>query len=345
MLRTTSRLVARVAPGGLPLAREAIRFGLARVFGPPPFDPARDPGDPGLFGPQSASWRVIGEPAAIVGGLRALLVQLLHPHALAGVVDHSAFREDPLGRLQRTSAYVTTSTFGSTVEALAAARRVRGVHAQVRGIAPDGQAYDAADPHLLGWVSIALTSSFLASDQAFALRPVDDATADGFVAEQARMAALLDSRVDLDALERDPTARAALRAGELELPMLADGTLPTSRAALTQRVADYAPELAVDAQGAQALRFLLWPRLSPPMKAAYLPLAAGAVATLEPWQRRVLGLPANRLASWPLLAQARAMLTALRLSTGVSPARRAAARRAAGASADRVPADAVVAGG
>lgn len=326
MLRTPSRLLARAAPGGLPLAREVVRRGLARVFGPPPFDPTRDPGDPGLLGPQSASWRVIGEPAAIVGGLRALLVQLLHPHALAGVVDHSAFRHDPLGRLQRTSAYVTTSTFGSTREALAVARRVRGVHRQVRGVVPDGQAYDAADPHLLGWVSIALTSSFLASDEAFALRPVDDATADAFVAEQSRVAALLDPRVDLDALERDP---AALAAEALTLPMVADGTLPTSRDGLRQRLADYAGELAVDARGTEVLRFLLWPNLPPPMKAAYLPLAAGAVATLEPWQRQVLGLPTNRLISWPLLAQTRAMLTALRLTTGVSPARRAAARRAA----------------
>lgn len=329
MLRTPSRLLARAAPGGLPLARDVVRLGLARVFGPPPFDPARDPGDPGLLGPQSASWRIIGEPAAIVGGLRALLVQLLHPQALAGVVDHSAFRDDPLGRLQRTSAYVTTSTFGSTREALAMARRVRGVHRQVRGVTPDGQPYDAADPHLLGWVSIALTSSFLASDEAFALRPVDDATADAFVAEQSRVAALLDPRVDLDTLERDPAALAAPPADALTLPMVADGTLPTSRNGLRQRLADYAGELAVDARGTEVLRFLLWPNLPPPMKAAYLPLAAGAVAALEPWQRQVLGLPTNRLISWPLLAQTRAMLTALRLTTGVSPARRAAERRAA----------------
>lgn len=329
MLRTTSRLLARAAPGGLPLARDAVRLGLARVFGPPPFDPDRDPGDPGLFGPQSASWRIIGEPAAIVGGLRALLVQLLHPHALAGVVDHSAFRDDPVGRLQRTSAYVTTSTFGSTREVLRMARRVRGVHTRVRGWTPDGRAYDAGDPHLLAWVSIALTSSFLASDDAFALSPADDATADAFVAEQARIAALLDPRVDLDALERDPSALAALRAGEATLPMLVDGSLPTSQHELSQRMTDYRSELGVDAHGAEALRFLLWPRLPAPMKAAYLPLAAGAVATLEPWQRQVLGLPANRATSWPLLWQARAMLAALRLSTGVSPARLAGARRAA----------------
>lgn len=329
MLRTTSRLVARAAPGGVPLARDAIRLGLARVFGPPPFDPHRDPGDPGLFGPASASWRIIGEPAAIVGGLRALLVQLLHPHALAGVVDHSAFRDDPIGRLQRTSAYVTTSTFGSTREVLMMARRVRGVHTRVRGRTPDGQAYDAGDPRLLAWVSIALTSSFLASDDAFSLSPADDATADAFVAEQARIAALLDPRVDLDALERDPAALAALRAGEAVLPMLADGSLPTSQTGLSQRMTEYRPELGVDARGAEALRFLLWPRLPAPMKAAYLPLAAGAVATLEPWQRQVLGLPASRAASWPLLWQARAMLAALRLGTGVSPARLAGARRAA----------------
>lgn len=329
MLRHASRLLASAVPEGVPVARDVVRFGLGRVFGPPPFDPHRDDGDPGLFGVGSASWRVLGEPAAIVGGVRALLVQLLHPHAMAGVADHSQFRDDPLGRLQRTSGYVTTTTFGSTTEALGVARLVRRVHGPVRGVAPDGQPYDAADPHLLAWISIALTSSFLATDRAFAPSPVDGAIADAFVAEQARAAALLDPRVDLDALEADDGALAALRAGQLSLPMLDDGSLPVTESGLAQRLADYRDELRVDEAGRETLRFLLWPQLPAPVKAGYLPLVAGAVATLAPEQRRVAGLPANGVVTWPLLAQARATLTALRATTGVSPSQRAAAERAA----------------
>jgi hypothetical protein len=146
---------------GLPIVRDAVRRVLTRMFGPPPFDPNRDPGDPGLTGPGSPSWRIIGEPAAIAGGIRGLLAQVSHPLAMAGVHDHSAFREDPLGRLQRTSAYVTTSTFGSTAEAISVAGRVRAVHPRVHGTAPDGRPYRADDPRLLVWVSISLTSSFL----------------------------------------------------------------------------------------------------------------------------------------------------------------------------------------
>jgi uncharacterized protein (DUF2236 family) len=329
MLRSTSRRLAAAAPEGVPLARDLVRAGLGRVFGPPPFDTRRDPGDPGLFGPGSASWRVVAEPAAIAGGVRALLVQLLHPLAMAGVADHSQFRDDPLGRLQRTSGYVTTTTFGSTREALAVAGVVRRTHAQVGGVAPDGRPYAADDPHLLAWVSIALTSSFLATDRAYAPRPVDEAAADAFVAEQSRAAALLDPRLDLDALEADADARTALRRGELSLPMLDEGLLPRTEVQLRRRLADYRPELRLDDTGRQAVRFLLWPRLPPPIKAGYLPLVAGALATLEPEQRRIAGLSASRVAVWPLAAQARATLTTLRVTTGVSPSARAAADRAA----------------
>lgn len=328
MIAVASRLAGRVAPSGLPLARHAVRSGLARVLGPPPFDPDRDLGDPGLFGPESASWEVIADPSAIVGGLRALIVQLLHPHAMAGVADHSAFRADPLGRLHRTSGYVTTTTFGSVAEAVTVARTVRRVHRRVRGVAPDGARYDAADPHLLAWVSIALTSSFLATHRAYAPRPVDAAAEDAFVAEQSRGAALLDPRVDVDALVDDPGALADFRAGVLPLPMIDDGRLPTGVAGLQARLAAYTDELAVYDEGREAFRFLLWPDLPASVKAAYLPMAGGALATLTPDQRQLLGLPTSRLVAWPVLAQTRALLTALRVTTGASPTRAAAARRA-----------------
>jgi uncharacterized protein (DUF2236 family) len=313
---------------GLPGVRDIVRSRLAQAFGPPPFDPRRDPGDPGLFGPGSASWQVIGEPAAIVGGVRALLVQLLHPLAMAGVHDHSRFREDPLGRLHGTSAWVTTTTFGSTAEALAVARRVRGAHRVVRGTAPDGRPYAAEDPRLLVWVSISLTSSFLAADRALAPYPVGGKRADAFVAEQSRAAALLDPRVDLAAIAADPAALAALRAGTLDLPLLAGGDLPSSAAELATCLDGFSDELEVAEQAREAWRFLRWPDLPAALRAGYVPIFAGAAALLDPRQRALLGLPTSRLAVWPVRTQTRALLAAMRLATGTSPSKAAARARA-----------------
>jgi uncharacterized protein (DUF2236 family) len=313
---------------GLPGVRRLVRSGLAKVFGPPPFDPSADPGDPGLFGPGSATWRIIAEPAAIVGGVRALLVQLLHPRAMAGVHDHSSFRDDPLGRLHRTSAYVTTTTFGSTREALSVARVVRRAHIAVRGRTPDGMPYRASDPRLLTWVSVALTSSFLSCHRSYAPWALTPAQQDAFVDEQARAAALLDPRVDLDALAADPAALAALRRGELDLPLLAGGMLPRTAAELEACLASFGPELAVGAQAKEAFGFLRWPRLPAAVRAGYLPILAGALADLDPDQRVLLGLPRSRVVAAPVRAQTHALMAAFRMATGVSPSFRAATVRA-----------------
>jgi uncharacterized protein (DUF2236 family) len=271
---------------------------------------------------------VLGEPAAIVGGIRSLLTQLMHPLAMAGVSDHSAFRDDPLGRLQRTSGYVTALAFGSTREAFAVTRAVRRVHATVSGNAPDGRRYTAEDPHLLAWVSIALTSSLLATDRAYATTPVDAATADRFVAEQSRGAALLDPRVDVGAIEHDRDAIMALRQGRLPLPMLDDASLPVSVQELEAAGTRYRPELAVDRQGRAALRFLLWPEVPTTVRAGYLPMLAGALATLPPELRRLLGVPAGRATAAVVRANTRSALMVLRAATGPSPGVAAATRRA-----------------
>ena len=314
---------AGAAPNGLPFAGRVIRSGLARAFGPAPFDPGAAPGDPGLLGPTSASWDVIAEPAAIVGGIRALLVQLLHPLAMAGVADHSRFRDDALGRLQRTSAYVTATTFGSTDEALAAVRLVRRVHQRVVGVAPDGRPYRADDPPLLAWVSIALTSSFLATDRAYAVRRLPSARADDFVAEQSFIGALLDPRVDLDAIPAD-----ALRRRDVSLPLLEDGLLPTTVAGLDAALRRFSPEWTLNEQGREALRFLRWPAVPAPLRMAYVPLFAGAVASLDPRQRAVLGVRMGPAAGAVRL-QTRATIAGMRLAVGVSPSLQAAQRRAA----------------
>jgi hypothetical protein len=324
----STRALGRAAPHGVPLLRDGVRLALGRVFGPPPFDPEADPGDPGLFGPGSASWPILAEPAAIVGGIRALLVQLTHPLAMAGVAEHSAFRSDAIGRLRRTSGYVTALTFGTTREALEVTRLVRRAHAGVRGHARDGRPYAADDPHLLAWVSIAMTASMLATDAAYAPTPADAATRDRFVAEQARGAALLDPRVDLVTLATDADAIVALQRGELPLPMVEDGSLPVSVSDLEAALAWYRAELTVDDEGRDALRFLLWPPLTPAARLGYLPLLTGALATLPPDLRRILGVPHGWVAAAAARTNTRATLGLLRAAVGASPAVAAATARA-----------------
>ncbi|MBA1193835.1 DUF2236 domain-containing protein [Pseudomonas entomophila] len=121
-------------------------------------------GDPGLFGPQSVCWRVHGDfTSMLIGGISALLLQLLHPLALAGVWDHSNFRKDLIGRLRRTGQFVAGTTFGSTRDTEWLIEKVRKVHRHVVGVAPDGRPYAASDPNLLTWVHVAEVSSFLAA--------------------------------------------------------------------------------------------------------------------------------------------------------------------------------------
>ncbi|HEX6256456.1 MAG TPA: oxygenase MpaB family protein [Euzebyales bacterium] len=318
--------VAGTVPNGLPVLRGRVQAMMRRVFGTRRPGPVGDH-DPGLCGPGSPSWQVIAEPAAIAGGVRALLLQTLHPLAMAGVAGHSRYREDPLARLQSTSAWVTTSTFGTTAEVLRAAQAVRRAHRVVHGTAPDGRRYRAGDPHLLAWVSLALTSSFLAADRLWSPHPIDARSADRFVAEQSRLAALLDERVALAPLLRDPDAGARLRADDVALP-LRDG-MPRTVAELTDALDAFEPELVVGQQARDAVRFLRWPPLPPTIRAAYLPLFAGAAGSLPRTQRRMLGLTAGRLAARAAVANAGNLLGVLRSAVGRSPAYTLATARVA----------------
>ena len=120
--------------------------------------------DNGFFGPASVTWRVNADLASPVAGLRSLLMQALHPLAMAGVDQHSGWRRDPVGRLAATSAYLATITFGERAEAVRAAARVRRIHDRVRGTdAVTGQPYAAGDPGLLLWVHAALVDSVVAA--------------------------------------------------------------------------------------------------------------------------------------------------------------------------------------
>ncbi len=327
--------LADAAPDGVPVLRTVVGMGLADALrGPRPgtrqeqdVAPA-SAGDPGLCGPGSASWQVLSDVAGLAAGNRALLLQALHPLAMAGVHDHSTYAEDPFGRLHRTSEWVVAATFGATADALRVSQVVRGMHRRVVGTAPDGRRYAASDPELLAWVSMTFTDSLLACDQAFGAHPADPATADRFVLEQSRLGALLDPRVDLDAVADDDEARAALRRWELDLPLLDEGLLPTDVASLRRGLARYDTELRLGEHAEEALAFLRDPGLPGYAVPAYRAMQLGAVATLPLRLRRMLGWGWVR---GPVAVAARrqagALLTGLRLGAGRSPALRAAERR------------------
>lgn len=207
--------------------------------------------------------RVHADASMFVGGLRALLLQSLHPLAMAGVAEHSDYRGDPWGRLQRTSTFLAVTTFGPADEAQRAVDRVRGIHQRVRGVAADGRPYHAADPHLLEWVHIAEVDSFLLAHQLYGETPLDQAGRDGYVADTARVASALGVV--------DP---------------------PRSEKELGERIERFRPELCGTAAARDAARFLL---LTPPLpiaaRAPYGILAATSVAMLPAWARMPLMLP------------------------------------------------------
>jgi len=145
-------------------------------------------GDPGLFGPDSATWQVHAHFVAMMtGGLSSLLLQALHPRALAAVWDHSSFRTQLQSRLGRTALFVATTTYGGTAAALQTIERVNRIHAQIRGTLPDGTPYVANDPELIRWVHLGETTSFLRAYQDLSLRPLSPDRQDLYFAEMAQI--------------------------------------------------------------------------------------------------------------------------------------------------------------
>jgi len=150
-----------------------------------------DPADDGFFGPASVTWRVSADLSSVVAGLRALLVQALHPLAMAGVDQHSDWRRDPVGMLAATSSYLATVSFGDRAAAEQAAARVRRIHEHVRGTDPvTGRAYAASDPALLLWVHAVLVESTMAACQLFGT-PLTPQDRDRYVEEMVVAAELV----------------------------------------------------------------------------------------------------------------------------------------------------------
>src|SRR2546429_4529390 len=175
-----TRIVSAVTPARLsPLERLARAYERALP---------EHPADDGLFGPRSIVWRVNRDRCFPLAGMRSLMIQALHPLAMAGVAEHSNWRQAPFGRLAATSSYLLTATYGDTASALAAAAWVRKIHTHVRGVDPEtGLAYSAEDPALLLWVHAAMVDSIVTVVQRYG-RTLDAADADRYVAEMGRFA-------------------------------------------------------------------------------------------------------------------------------------------------------------
>lgn len=250
-LRAAKRVVARGVYGriGAPFrAMKALR------------EPA---GDPGLFGPGSMVWRVHGElPSMLIGGISAVMLQTLHPLAMAGVDQHSAFRDDPFSRLRNTSEFIAMTSFGSVAGAAQAIARVRRVHVPVHGKAADGRPYSANDPDLLTWVHVALVRSFLASYQRYSGRPLTRPQRDTYFEEVALVAEKLGARA-----------------------------VPGSEKAIREYLDRIRPELTATPPALEAVDFLMSPPGQTPVERLLYPAIAHAAADLLPkWARRKLSL-------------------------------------------------------
>ena len=243
--------------------RRAIGERVRALVGAGEIDLTRPPGDPGLFGPGTATWAVHGDVTAMmIGGVSSLLMQMLHPAAMAGVWDHSGFRRDMAGRLKRTAQFVSVTTYGSTAAAEAAIARVRAIHARVSGTLPDGTPYAADDPALLTWVHAAGVDSFLRAHLRYRDPLMPAARQDAYVAEMARV---------------------ARRLGAAEVP--------DSRAALSRYLQGVRPALRADARTREVVRRMLrQPSPSLRMAPAGRVMLHAGVDLLPGWAARLHGL-------------------------------------------------------
>tara|TARA_Y100001970_G_scaffold155294_1_gene190137 strand:- start:3895 stop:4782 length:888 start_codon:yes stop_codon:yes gene_type:complete len=250
------------------------------------------PNDPGLFGPDSVSWKIMGDVSSFAGGVRALLLQALHPEVAAGVADHSAYKSDPLGRLNRTSLFVTTANYGSMPEVQSAVQMVTKAHGPVNGVSERGFSYSANQPQLAAWVQNTLTDSFLEAYQTFC-RPLEREEADQFVEEQAKIGALL---------------------GVVELPQTAED--------LRSWIVHH-PDLAESKALHQAWNFLRNPPLNTGQLVGYKVIRAAAVATLPNTFNQLTHATSSRGA----IFAGRRIIGSLRWAMKYSPAWKAALDR------------------
>jgi uncharacterized protein (DUF2236 family) len=223
----------------------------------------------GFFAPDSVAWRVSGDLSSPIAGLRSLMVQALHPLAMAGVDQHSDWRADPVGRLAATSTYVTTVLFGERGVAERAAARVRKIHEGVRGVDPEtGRPYAATDPALLLWVHAALVDSGIAACALFG-DELSRADADQYVAEMTVAAQIVGVPEDM---------------------------VPDSSEALAKYMESVRPELMCSAAAKESMAYLLDPPgLEEDVADIWQDIREAAVLSLPDWARGLYGYSAPPL--------------------------------------------------
>ena len=227
------------------------------------------PADDGFFGPASVAWRISGDLSAPVAGLRALMIQALHPLAMAGVDQHSDWRADPVGRLAATSAYLATITFGERASAERVAARVRRIHEQVTGVDPEtGQPYAAGDPALLLWVHAALVDSNIAARQIFGI-PLTPEDADRYIEEMVVAAQLVGVPAEL---------------------------VPDNAAALASYLSLVRPQLLCSAAARESMAYLLDPPgLDDEVAEIWQDIRDATLISLPDWARQMYGYTAPDL--------------------------------------------------
>ena len=259
--------------------------------------------DAGYFGPGSAVWHVNGAAPTLVAGIRALMMQTLHPGAMAGVHDHSRYHTDPLGRLAGTVRWVVVTTFGSSHTVSEEVGRVSRMHQRVTGTyEPNSQAaqsYSAADPSLIAWVHLVFTDAFLGSHLALGR--------------------------DIPAHGGEPGPDRYVREWSAAGKLMGYPEPPTTQQGLADAIESFVPELRSDQRVRDALQFILDPPLPRTVRPGYRLLSAAAVASLEPRYRDLLGL---KRPWWPALTIGRVVVAFIGWVLGdESPSMRRARQR------------------
>ena len=218
------------------------------------------PDDPGLFGPESITWKIMGDVSSFIGGIRALLIQAAHPEVAAGVANHSTYRDDPLGRLSRTASYVTATAFGAMPEVEKSIKMVSSAHRPVVGTSSRGEKYSAGNPEMAAWVHNALIDSFLVSYQNFGPFVLEEEEADSYVYEQTNLGNLMKA-----------------------------SPLPENAASLSCWLSEN-PKVGSSKEGAEAVSFLKKPPLPFFTRIAYKILFNAAVVTMPIELREAIGV-------------------------------------------------------
>lgn len=246
------------------LLRRTVATTVHRVMsgGPERHVSASSTDDPGPIPLDSPVREVHADASMLVGGVRTLLYQTLHPDAMFGVAEHSDYESDPLGRLHRTAHFLQATVYGSADDAQQAIDLVRAIHGRVTGVLPDGRTYRADDPHLIGWVHATELDSFLTAFQTYGPRRLHADEVDRYVADMSIIGHALGGR-----------------------------DLPMSGAELDEMLAMYRRECVATPECRETTRFLFAPQLPLPVLAVYPVIFGAATAMLPAWARRMLLLP------------------------------------------------------